>query len=112
MENFNMDYSGKNIPLPSNKDYLKRLLEMTESLIKRMRWKAFYFLRKEDASDHSSDSSSDTSNCDDDTHTEFFGLKSKRTPPPIQEMVSFESDLLSMVENIQFRKVNDNFQSD
>ena len=95
MDLFNMKYSGKNIPLPSNREYLKQLLEKTESLIKRMRWKAFFFLNKDkDADSELSDSDSNES---DDDRTETYGLKSKRTPPQIPEMIAFESEMLQMV---------------
>ena len=36
-------YSMKNIPIPPRNSYLKKLIEKTESVIKRMRWKAFFF---------------------------------------------------------------------
>ena len=36
-------YSMKNIPLPLKNAYLKRLIEKVESVLKRMRWKAFSF---------------------------------------------------------------------
>ena len=44
MEKFNIDYSTKNIPLPSKNDYLQRLIEKTELFLRRMRWKAHFFL--------------------------------------------------------------------
>ena len=40
-----LPYSWKNIPIPSHDTYRQKLIEMVESLIKRMRWKAFFFLR-------------------------------------------------------------------
>ena len=40
-----LPFSWKNIPNPSKKAFTKRLIEMTESVIKRMRWKAVFFLR-------------------------------------------------------------------
>ena len=43
-----LNYSLKNIPIPSNRLYLKKLTEMTESVLKRMRWRAFFFLRSDD----------------------------------------------------------------
>ena len=36
--------STKDISLPSENDYKRKLLEKTEHLCKRMRWKAFFFL--------------------------------------------------------------------
>ena len=41
----NLPYSRKNIPIPAADEYRRKLIEMTESVIKRMRWKAFFFLR-------------------------------------------------------------------
>ena len=45
MERTRFNYSMKNIPIPPRNSYLKKLIEKTESLIKRMRWKAFFFGR-------------------------------------------------------------------
>ena len=42
MEKFNIDYSTKNIPLPSRSDYLQRLIKKTEQFLRRMRWKAHF----------------------------------------------------------------------
>ena len=39
MEKHYFNYSMKNIPIPSKKQYLKYLTEKVELLIKRMRWK-------------------------------------------------------------------------
>ncbi len=106
MNLFNLDYSGKNIPIPSAREYTKRLLEKTEELIKRMRWKALFFLSKE--ADTESDVSTDG---DDEVRPEYYGLKSKRSPPQIKELMDFEHDLLNMVENVQFKNTTDDFQS-
>ena len=99
MERFNISYSGKNIPIPPAKDYKKRLLEATEKVIKTMRWKAFHYLRKEDESSESSDN-------DETQKNGKFGLKSKRCPPPIKEMADFERDMLSINEDVEFRRTS------
>jgi len=44
MEKFNIGYSTKNIPLPSQNDFLQRLIEKTKQFLLRMRWKAYFFL--------------------------------------------------------------------
>ena len=69
-----MDYSLKNISLYSQRTYRKWLIEKVESVVRRMRWKAFFFLsgRDEEATD-SADSAQ-------------HGFKSKRTPPQIEEL--------------------------
>ena len=67
MEKFNIGYSTKNIPLPSQHDFLQRLIEKTEQFLRRMRWKAYFFLNRD-----VSTSSKDT-----------YGFKSTKNPPPV-----------------------------
>ncbi len=100
MEQIKFNYSLKNIPIPSVNLYKKRLIEKVEAVIKRMRWKAFFFTNKKESMD-----SNDATTIDDK-----FGFKSRKCPPQIEEMKSFENDLLRMVENIQTRSANDPFQ--
>ena len=47
MEKFTINYSTKNIPLSTKKLYLKSLTEKVEKVIKRMRWKAFFYDKEE-----------------------------------------------------------------
>ena len=91
-----IDYSLKNIPLHSEKTYRKWLIEKVESVIRRMRWKAFFFLYS--AEEEASDSAK-------------YGFKSKKTPPQIEELKRFEEDLATMIENIKFRRVDNPFQA-
>ena len=42
---------------------------------------------------------------------ETFGFKSHNCPPYVNELAEFESDLLTMVHNIEFRPVRNNFLS-
>jgi hypothetical protein len=102
MEKFNINYSGKNIPLPSRTDYKKKFIEAIEKLIKNMRWKAFFYLKA------NPDSSTDS---EEDTREDHYGLKSRCSPPQIEEMADFERDMLQMIENLQFRKINEPFMN-
>ena len=34
--------------------------------------------------------------------TETYGLKSQKTPPPVNELAAFENDLTELVKNIKF----------
>ena len=95
MEKFNIGYSTKNIPLPSQNDYLQRLIEKTEQFLRRMRWKAFFFLNP------------DTSNSSKET----YGFKSTKNPPPIDELKPFEDDMVRLVQSTKFKKVNNPFLS-
>ena len=43
---------------------------------------------------------------------EYFGFKSKQTPPQIEEMMDFKKDMLNMVESIEFRQVSNPLQDE
>ena len=96
MERVNIDYSLKNIPIPSNQSFLKCMIEKIESLIRRMRWKAHFF---------------DSNNTENNSSLNFnFGFKSDKTPPQKEHLNAFENDLYDMVRCIQFRSSRNVFQ--
>ena len=68
-KNLNLGYSLKNIPIPSPSTYTTALIERTEDVIKRMRWKAFFFLRNDDL------------DSDDSESKETFGFRTRKCPP-------------------------------
>ena len=94
MRQFQFDYSLKNIPMPSQDAYLRNLIEKVESVLKRMRWKAHFFLKGDKTSDQNNP----------------FGLPSNKTPPNISEIKSFENDVTNLIENITFQNAEDNFR--
>ena len=94
MESTRFDYSTKNIPLPSESDYNRKLIDKTEHLCRRMRWKAYFYLNPEA----------------NGKQKETFGFNSRNTPPQIPAMLIFEKRLLNMIENIKFKKVKCWFQ--
>ena len=49
MEKLSYDYSLKNIHTPNKVSYQVKLIEKVESVIKRMRWKAYFYLNDDDA---------------------------------------------------------------
>ena len=67
MERTSFNYSLKNIPVPTLSSYKLRLIEKTESVIKRMRWKAHFFL-KEDSNDETKQ------------ERESYGFKTRKMP--------------------------------
>ena len=83
----------KNIPIPSQDAYLRNLIEKVESVIKRMRWKANFFLKGNKNSNESN----------------RFGLPST-TPHAILEMKPFEDELFNLIDNIKFRNARNEFQ--
>ena len=86
-------YSTKSIPLPSESDYHRKLIEKTEHLCRRMRWKAYFYLNPDVS----------------DKQKQTFGFTSRNTPP-MPAMLNFEKRLLTMIQNIKFRKVKCPFQ--
>ena len=58
-------------------------------VIKRMRWKAIF----------------------QDTRKEKNGLRSFKIPPPVKELAAFKSELIKLVKNIKFQKVENHFQN-
>ena len=95
MERFEINYSNKNIPIPSKYNYKIMLVSKIEKVINRMRWKTLVFLGK----------------LDNDNNRETFGFKSTKCPPAVPELSQFENDLMYLVKNIEFRKVNNEFQN-
>ena len=65
-----------------------------ESFTKRRRWKTLEFLGKLRPNEK-----------------ETFGFKWHNCPPFVNELAEFESDLLAMIHNIEFRLVRNNFLS-
>ena len=78
MEEVILGYSMKNIPIPTRKIYLRQLMEKIQNVITRIRWKAIQFGNNEN----------------DDSKTEWYGLKSLSSPRPIKKLTPLENELL------------------
>ena len=100
MERVNFGYSVKNIATPSERTYNTQLIEKTEAVIKRMRWKAIF---------HNPENSQ-ASPDDQAESIENYGLKTAKCPSQVPAMKKFEADLLNLVGNITFRKTTSEFQ--
>ena len=96
MEKINSSYSLKNILTPSRSSYQLKLIDKIESVTKRMRCKALFFLKD---------------NNSNETARETFGFKSKRHPAQITELQCFEKDVLDMIKSLKFTNVQDDLQS-
>lgn len=94
MESRNLGYSAKNIPIVSKDVYTKELINKTELFIKRVRWKVYHFLSKNEHDGR-----------------ETYGFRTTNTPPKNPLLYEFENDLYDMIKNIDYRKVKNDFQS-
>ena len=97
MEKINLNYSQKNIPIPPKKSYQLELISKIESVIKRMRWRAHFFLNV-------------NKNNDNETKTETFGFKSKHHPGQSKELENFEKDLFNIATSLKFRTLKNSFK--
>ena len=94
METFNITYSKKNIPIPSENEYKLKLIMKTENLLKRMGWKALAYLGKLKGSDKDN-----------------YGFKTVKCPSSVKELVPFENDMMDMIKDLEFKRVKNEFQS-
>ena len=97
MENTSFNYSLKNIPFPDKSSYTLKLMEKIESVIKRMRWKAYFYLNKE---------------TQEKQQKNTFGFKSRHHPPQCNLLEEFEKDVFDIIKSIKFRKVRNKFQEE
>ena len=97
MERIKFDYSLKNIPISSKSSYQLQLIDKIESVVKRTRWKAHFFL-------------TNTYNANDSVNRETYGFKSKHHSGLRKELETFEEDLFDIASSLKFRNTTDDFQ--
>ena len=86
-------YSFKDIPTPSKLEYMKHLVHSIEKVLRRMRWRTFYFLQLGEC-ENSSDKEEDDEHIENSKFSSIF--KSGAKPPSIGDMVNFEKDVLDL----------------
>ena len=97
MEKISFNYSLKNIPFPDKSSYTLKLMEKIESVVKRMQWKAYFYLNKE---------------TQEKQQKNTFGFKSRHHPPQCNLLEKFEKDVVDIIKSIKFRKVRNKFQEE
>ena len=93
MERVSLNYSRKNIPLPSREEYEFQFIEKSESLFTRMKWFAWHALNPGRESDINS-----------------YGFNTTKAAPSIPELKEFELDVLGILKRIKFRGGGSRFQ--
>jgi len=102
MQQIKFSYSLKNIGLTSKDVYTRSLINKTQSVIQRMRWKAHFFLNQANNDTELARATHRSANT--------YGLKSKRSAPPVAELRAFEDDVARLIE--KFRDVNNEFMKE
>ena len=88
----------KNIPIPDGKSYKLQLIQKVEDFIKKMRWKAVFFMKGGNQTEPTTYKTGLT-----------FGLNSTKCPSQVKELVPSEEDLIKLVKNFRFQKVDNKF---
>ena len=94
LNRINLEYSRKNIPLPTKDCFMKSLIAKTESFIKRVRWKVFFY---ENPSERT-------------TSDENYGFRTTKTPPQNPALNEFENDLYDLISDLEFKTDKSDFQ--
>ena len=75
MEQVNLGYSMKNIPVPSENTYLHMMVNSAEKLIHNLKWKSFFYLKPNSRS----------------ATKGTFGFKSRAPAPQVPELRNFKN---------------------
>lgn len=94
MERTTFNYSTKNIPLSRQRAYKRKLIEKTAHFMKRVRWRAFFYLNPEKKP----------------ALKETYGFKTRKTPTTANELKTFEDGMLQIIQNIEFHRNVNHFQ--
>lgn len=108
MNTRNINYSLKNIPVPSQSTYLKCLVDKVESFVKRLRWRVFWYERKLQASEN--DNQPRNLVPEEEPVFSNYGFKSPKTPPASQHLREFEADLFKIINELEFDEKRNHFQ--
>ena len=95
MEQVNLGYSDKNIPIPSENEYKQCLIKKTQKFLKSANWKASFALNPQEKTNK----------------TNTYGFKSSNVPPRVKELKEFEDCMIDLVQNVKFNKNHSNKQS-
>ena len=81
------EYSTKNIPTYGKDHYIRNLISKTETFVKNIRWRAFFFLNPKITKQGK----------------ETYGFPSQTPPPSLAELTEFEDELAELVKNIKYK---------
>lgn len=108
MDNANISYSLKNIPLPTQSAYMNALVPKVTSFIQRLRFRTYYYLeslKKKNENDSEDDEE------EEGERKEYYGFGTTKSAPNIPALSAFENDLYSLISNLTFRKDKNSFQT-
>ena len=93
MEKICLDYSRKNIPIPSRREYEMLMMGQMDKVMDWMRWRAWHVM-----------------NPGKEAVLETFGFRTTKASPAVPELKEFEYDFCNLLKNIKFVKRRNDFQ--
>ena len=88
MEKVDLNYSTKNIPIPNRTQYKMLLVQKSRVFLRKLRWKTYFYLNPPKVK----------------VSQENYGFKSDKNPPPVKLLKPFEDELISLDQNVKFKK--------
>ena len=95
MDRLHFDYSMKNVPLPSEKQFELEFLNSIHIFSKKTKWRALKYFNPELFKNNK----------------ETYSLKSSKRPPNVKELKFFHDGLCELAKNLKFRKFRNNFHN-
>lgn len=89
-----LEYSTKNIPVHSRREYKLALINSFQKLAHRLSWKAWHFLHPNENPDLK----------------ENFGLTSTSAAPFVPELQSFYNKIIDMMRDVEHKKFSNPLQ--
>ena len=108
MERITVTHSMKNIPIPSEEEYIKILVIKIEYFIRRLRWFILHVNKSLSLGllkHNPTPDSQELNNNIDDFAMPKFGFKCEGKPPFIPDLCDFERDLLNIPKSLKFRNI-------
>ena len=95
MEQVKFDYSMKNIPIPSEREFIIELISSVEKFINNLKWRVFHYLNPAQQS----------------RNKKTFGFNSTSPPPKVAELDELQDMLYDLTVNIKFKNFSNQFQN-
>ena len=110
MDNANITYSLKNIPLPTKSTYLNLLIPKVTSFIQRLRWRTFFFIRSTKNKNKENCNTTENNIEEEEQTNDTFGFNTTKSAPPLPALAPFENDLYALISNLEFKNEKTKFQ--
>ena len=99
---FGSDYSMKDIPIPSRKEYKCKLIAQGGKFINNLSWRIWHHLKKHEIEVNDGSQCSENESFLINGRKETYGFKTGNAGPMIPEIQDFEKKFWNLIKNIKF----------